>query len=198
MKTLKLCLFISFFLSISLPVSGNTDTTGVKPSEATLLRWNLLSCDFMGGHYNNCGGHGEFLGVDFFLPEHRLGIGTALLAAVTIPSDESYTVHWMIPTPNENFCLLPSHIYLILYHSEWKIGKMKFANTINCFTELWLISFHPTINAGFEWCPGTLLNLRIGYMKFLGYPGYGEKPPSAFYFSIGGFLGAINKLGGER
>ncbi|MDD2890446.1 MAG: hypothetical protein PHE49_07385, partial [bacterium] len=104
--------------------------------------------------------------------------------------DESYHEMDGLPSIN-NFTVAPIHLYYLLYYNKWHLGKLQFANTVDCFAEFWFLYPPRSGSFGIEWSPGTLLKLRAAYTDIF------QEHKSAFYVSCGLSLGAINILGGE-
>ncbi|MDD5529006.1 MAG: hypothetical protein PHX21_03135 [bacterium] len=175
-------LLIGLLISAFLPSTGKTET---------LLRWNLLSLEGNKGPYSEMGEQMELLGVDLFFPKYNFGIGSALAEIIELPSNESHFPNGMDLPYLDNGTAVPIHLYYLLYYNKWHLGKLQFANTVNCFAEFWLLYAYPSGSFGIEWSPGTLLKLRAAYTDIF------QEHKSAFYVSFGLSLGAINILGGE-
>ena len=161
---------------ISLSLGDSTD----KPQEIKgLLKWNLAEID----RFVTPPARGfpvemreELLGVSFIYAKSRFGLGIAALEA------------WEFNA----LAILPIQAKALIWFDKKGLFGSPFVCQLNGFCHVHF--FHVpyfnavSVDAGLEFTPGVLLNMRAGYLTVIG------QNNSTVYFSIGAFIGAVHKI----
>lgn len=197
---MKSNIIITNFLLIILlsPISIQADPADVYtpgPSKTEkLIRWNVIGFGISKGT-GGAGLSSTTLGIDFFFPEYKIGVGSAIMEWILLPSTNMDTPERMIGG------FFPIKLYVPIYYKEWGSERFKFVNTIDLFGETsWMsiLGNEPiSLNCGIEWCPGLLTNFKIGYARIFRRNNCYTHDESSIYASVSLFFGVINKSGGE-
>lgn len=169
--------FILIFISLSL---------GADPTEPPdlkgLLKWNLAELDMVISPPTVNGGislRNELLEFNYINKKYRFGIGTTVVDCFASYDDFYCT-------------FLPVQIKALIWYNKRGLFGTPFVGLLNGYCHIGLIHSPGqsiSLDAGLEYTPGILLNLRFGYFTKIGDPFY-----SGLYLSVGAFLGAVHKI----
>jgi hypothetical protein len=163
--------------------SLSLDTTTGKPQNIKgLLKWNMAELDLVISPPTVNGGislRNEILEFNYLFIKPRIGIGTTVVDCFANYDDFYCT-------------FLPIQINALIWYNKRGLFGTPFVSMLSGYCHIGFIHSpgqSVSLDAGLEYTPGILLNLRFGYFTKIGDPLY-----SGLYLSVGAFLGAVHKI----